>query len=148
MKRLPVVIIKSLITILIGSGVLAANLQAQSEPITVSVPFPFTVGTQSIAPGTYKFSLIPDGLVSSQCLLSVLDLKTGSVKMFEVRPERQRTVEQRGHVTFRDTGGRSVLAEVHFPGTDTFSELIPRRSVGKNEAMLHSTSKSVSAAQR
>lgn len=122
MKRIPSLLIKSLITILIGSGILATNLQAQSVvAVTASIPFPFTVGAQRIEPGTYRFSLVSD-----QFLLSVLNVKTGDIKMFTVRPEQQRAVKQEVGLIFRNSAGGRVLNEVHFPGTDTFSELIER----------------------
>lgn len=149
MKRTSLLVIKSLITILIGSGTLAANLHAQSDiAITVSVSFPFTLGEQSIAPGTYQFSLASNRLEPNQFLLSVLNVKTGHMEMFPVHPERQRTFEQRGRLIFRNSAGRSVLAEVHFPGTDTFSEVIQRRHTETTETKPSSTSSFVSVAQR
>ena len=124
MKRLPTVFIKSLFTILIGCGALAADLQAQSDAITVRVPFRFSVGAQNIAPGTYRFSLVSSRMEMSQFLLSILDVNSGDAEVVAVRPEQQRTFEQHGHLIFRNSEGHNVLAEVHFPGTDTFSELI------------------------
>jgi hypothetical protein len=143
MTRVTSFIVKSLVTLLIGGGTLAANLQAQGDPITVDIPFPFTVGTQSIGPGTYTFSLLP-----SQFLLSVTNVKTGGIEMFSVRPERQRSVEQHGRVVFHNSDGYSVLNEVHFPGTGTFSEVIQRHAAARMEAKKSSTGNSISVAQR
>ena len=148
MKRFPVVIIKSLVTILVGSGILAADLQAQSVAITVSVPFPFTVSAQSIAPGTYRFSLVSSRMESSQFLLSMTNVKTGDMEMFDVRPEWQNTFEQHGHLVFHCTAGLRVLNEVHFPGSDEFSELIQRRHWEGAEATPSSKSNGVCLAQR
>jgi hypothetical protein len=142
MKRVTSLIAKSLVT-LIGSGALAINLQAQIDTITVSIPFPFTMGTQSIAAGTYRF-----GLVSSPFLLSVLNVKTGHEEVFDVRPERQRGFEPRGRLIFRKSEGYSVLNEVHFPGDDTFSELIQRHGAKRTEARGSSPSNAVSVGQR
>jgi hypothetical protein len=137
-------VVKSLVTLLIGSTMLATNLQAQSDDaITVRVPFPFTVGTQSIAPGTYQFSLL-----SSQFLLSVVNVKTGDREVFSVHPEQQRAVDQHGLLVFRNSEGSSVLNEVHFPGTGEFSELIQRHGAGRIEAKRSSTGSSIFIAQR
>jgi hypothetical protein len=143
MTRFTSFVVKSLVTLLIGSGTLATNLQAQSGAITVSVPFPFIVGTQTIAPGTYQFSLL-----STHFLLSVLNVKTGHTEIFTVRPERQRVPERHGCVVFGNSEGSSVLNEVHFPGTGLFSEVIQRHDVPRIEAKRTSTDHSISMAQR
>jgi hypothetical protein len=144
MTRFTSLVVKSLAPLLIAGGTLATNLQAQSDDaITVRVPFPFTVGTRSIAPGTYRFSLL-----SGHFLLSVLDVKTGDVEMFNVRPEGQRAVEQYGRLVFNNSEERSVLNEVHFPGTSVFSEVIQRRGGGRIEAKKSSPDNSISVAQR
>lgn len=144
MTKFTSLVVTSLATLLIGSATLAINLQAQSDDaITVRVPFSFTVGTQSIAPGTYRFSLL-----SSQFLLSAVNVKTGDMEMFDVRPEQQRAVDQHGRLVFRNTEGSSVLNEVHFPGTGLFSEVIQRRDDRRLEAKRSSTDSSISVAQR
>jgi hypothetical protein len=144
MTRFMLLVAKSLATLVIGAGTLTMNLHAQSDTITVSIPFPFTVSTENIAPGTYRFSL-----VSSQFLLSVLNVKTGDVEMFDVRPEQEGALEQpHGHLVFRNSAGSRVLNEVHFPGTDTFSELTPRRRAGKLEAKGPVACSTVSVARR
>lgn len=144
MQRITARIIQSLVPILIGSGVLAINLHAQEDSaVIVNIPFPFTVGTQNVAPGTYQFNLI-----SSQFILSVRNVKTGDKEMFDVRPEQQSTLEQHGRVVFRKSAGRSVLNEVHFPDADTFSELIPRRRIENIEAKKSAPADAVSVARR
>jgi hypothetical protein len=144
MKRILSLIAKSLAIILIGSGALATNLQAQSDvAVTASVPFPFTVGTHNMAPGTYEFSLD-----SSQFLVSVVNVKTGHREMFPVRPGQQLAVEQRGRLKFRNSKARSALSEIHFPGTDRFSEVDQRHGIGTIEAKNSSTDSSISVAQR
>ncbi len=148
MKRVLASFIKSAVIILICSGALAATLQAQSYAITVKVPFPFTVGTQTLEPGTYQFSLVSSRVESDQFLLSMLNIKTFDTEMFTVRPEQQRTIERHGHLIFHKFEGRRTLAEVHFPGSYTFSELIQRRRVERVETTRTSTSESVSVAQR
>jgi len=143
MKRIPSILIKSLVTMLIGSGALAVGLQAQSDvTITARIPFPFDVGRQRIAPGTYRFRPI------SPFELSVLNVKTGDLEIFAVHPDIQPTFEQHGRLIFRDSAGNPVLNEVHFPGTETFSELIERRPPGRMEAKQSSTANSISIAQR
>lgn len=147
MKKFARVVAKSLVSILIGSGVLAANLEAQSDEITVRVPFPFTVCAQSIAPGTFQFGLVSDRGGFNQFLLSVLNVKTGVTEICAVRPEWQRTIEQHAHVTFHDSEGRSILTEVHFPGNDLFTELVQRRSE-KIDTKRASTTDSASMTRR
>jgi hypothetical protein len=123
MTKFTSLVVTSLVTLLIDSATLAPNLQAQGDDaITLRVPFSFTVGTQSIAPGTYQFSLL-----SSQFLLTVVNVKTGDTEIFTVRPERQRAPDQHGRLVFRNSEGSSVLNEVHFPGAGLFSEVIQRR---------------------
>src|SRR5579863_6769248 len=68
---------KLLLAILIAGGTLATDLHAQSDEITVNVPFAFIVGTHTISPGTYRFSLM-----SSEFLLSVVNTKTGDKQIF------------------------------------------------------------------
>jgi hypothetical protein len=145
MTRFTSLVAKSLVTLLIGSATLATNLQAQSDDdaITVRIPFPFTVGTQTIAPGTYQFSQ-----PSSQFLISVLNVKTGVMEMFSVRPESQRAIAQYGSVVFRNSEEGSSLNEIHFPGTGIFSEVIERRGGGRMEAKKSPPDDSISIAQR
>ena len=143
MTRFRSLVIRSLAMLLIGSATFATNPHAQSNVITISVPFRFAVGTTTIAPGTYQFSL-----PSSQFLLSVVNVKTGATKIFPVRPERQRGIEQRGRLVFRDAGGDNILNEIHFPGTRVFSEVIQRRGARTMEAKKPSTDNSNSVAQR
>jgi hypothetical protein len=144
MTKFTSLVVTSLVTLLIGSATLATNLQAQSDDaITVRVPFSFTVGMQSIAPGTYQFSLL-----SSQFLLSVVNVKTGDMEMFDVRPEQQRAVDQHGRLVFRNTEGCSVLNQVHFPGTSQFSEVVQRHGAGRIEAKRSSSDSSITVAQR
>ena len=144
MKRISSLIAKSLMSILIGCGTLAINLQAQSDlAMTASIPFPFTVGTHSMAPGTYEFSL-----VSTQFLVSVLNVKTGHQEMFPVSPVQQLAVEQRGGLRFRNSEARSVLSEIHFPGTDRFSEVSQRHSSGSVKTKSSPAAETMSVAQR
>ena len=143
MKRIKSLVVKSLVMILIG-GAFAIRLQAQSDlAVTVSIPFPFTVGNQTIAPGTYRF-----GLQSSPFLLSVIDVKTGDTEMFSVHPEQQTTYEQRGLLVFRKEEGSRILSEVHLPGTEVFSEVLEGRGKRRTEAKKSSTCQAVTVAQR
>jgi len=143
MKRIPSILIKSLVTIFIGSGALAVGLHAQSNvAITATIPFPFTAGTQMVAPGTYRFSQ------TSPFEVSVLNVKTGDMEIFAVHPDSQRTFEQRGRLIFRKAADSRILNEVHFPGTETFCELIERRPPRRMEAKQSSTANSMSSTQR
>jgi hypothetical protein len=144
MKRISSLIVKSLVTLLIGGATLATSVQAQEDwAVTATVPFPFTVGKQSIAPGTYQFSL-----ESSLFLLSVTNVKTGDKELFTVRPENQPAIEEHGRIIFRDSDGSNALNEVHFPGTDMFSKLIVRHGPRRMEAKKSSSSHAVSIGHR
>ncbi len=144
MKRLRLLAVPSLVTVLLGSGSFAPNLQAQSElAITVSVPNAFTAGTETFAPGTYRFTQEFDPFV-----LSVLNVETGGERLFSVAPGRQGATEQYGYAVFSKSGGSSVLDQVHFPGTDTFSELVHRPRHGRIVANQSSGKKTVYIAQK
>jgi hypothetical protein len=144
MKRISSLIAKSLVSILIGTGSLASNLQAQSDlVVTANIPFPFTVGTHTMAAGTYEFSL-----VSSQFLVSVLNVKTGHQEMFPAYPKQQLAPEERGRVKFQNSDAYRVLSEIHFPGTDRFIEVSQRHGVGTMEAKSSPAAKSITVAQR
>jgi len=126
---------KLLLAILIAGGTLATDLHAQSDEITVNVPFAFIVGTHTIAPGTYRFSLM-----SSEFLLSVVNTKTGDKQIFDVRPELQNTPHARGRLIFRKSADRPTLCEIHFSRTETFSELIESSCLGSTETGRSTTS--------
>lgn len=120
------------------------HLQAQdARAITANIRFPFTVGTQSIAPEIYQFSLM-----SSPFLLSVRNVKTGDEELFTVRPERQEHPEVHGSLTFRKSGDSDVLNEVHFPETRMFTHIIRGHGVPRTEAKRSSTCKATTVAQR
>ena len=124
MKRITSLVVQSLVTILIGSGTLAGSLQAQTNlAMTVSVPFPFSVDTHRVAPGTYQFSL-----VSNQFLLSVLNVKTGHEEVFPVRPGQQRAFESHGRLIFRKSDEGRILSEIYIPGNDRLSEVSQRQN--------------------
>lgn len=134
---------RSLLMLLVASAVLAVNLHAQDDSITVSIPDAFTVGTETMMPGTYQFSL-----ESSEFLISIRNVMTGEKELFDVYPEQQQTVEQRGHLIFRNSAGCSVLHEVHYPGSDTFSELIQPRACASFERAPSSKDKTTCASHR
>jgi hypothetical protein len=128
---------------LIGSGTLAVQLKAQNDhSITVSIPFPFTAGTQTIAPGTYRFEQMGPYAVS------ILNVKTGVKQIFPVHPGSPRTLAQHERVTFRVIAKRSFLSEVDFSGTGmlvNFSRSALREEMKATQPL---PSDSVSVAQR
>ena len=142
MTRITSLFTKSLFALLIAGGTLATNMQAQTESMTVTVPFPFTVDEQCNAPGTYRFSL-----TSSQYLLSVVNVKTGNKEMFAVHPENEPVSEASGRLVFQGADGPRVLNELHFAGSDTFNELNKQRHAEGTGASRSLTSKSVCTAQ-
>ncbi|HKO13737.1 MAG TPA: hypothetical protein VJV22_17340 [Acidobacteriaceae bacterium] len=133
MTRFTSLFAKSLFAVLIAAGSFATSAQAQNDAITVSVPFPFAVASQTIAPGTYHFSLDSSDLGSSGFLLSITNVRSGVTEMVEVLPEQQHAIEERGRLTFRKSAGRPVLTAVHFSGTNMFSQVIQRHRAGSTE---------------
>lgn len=129
MKPITSVALKLLVILLIVSGAFAIPLRAQDDAaVTVSIPFPFIVGEQNIAPGTYQFDLV------SQILLSVTDVKTGHEQVFLVRPDRQRAFEPHGRLVFGIFDGHRRLNEIHFPGTNAFSDVIQHHNTSAARA--------------
>jgi hypothetical protein len=144
MNRLTSIAVKSLVAIVIGSGTLASNLQAQVDlSMTTSISFPFTVGTETIPPGTYQFSLS-----SSPFLLAVLNVKTGHEQVFFVRPEEQQKFQSYGRLIFSGPEGCSTLTQIHFPGTNTFSEVTQPHTIAKADARRCPVGHSIAVAQR
>jgi hypothetical protein len=144
MKRITSFVARSFVALLMVSGTLAGKLQAQTDlSMTVSVPFPFTVGTQAMEPGTYEFSL-----VSGDFLVSVLNVKTGEKKMFPSTPAEQLEGEQRGRLKFSDSNAHSVLCEIHFPGSDRFIAVDRRHGVSGIVTRKPPTGTSTFVAQR
>jgi hypothetical protein len=131
MKRIRLLVIKSLIAAVVVTGPVALTLQAQSNPeITATVPFPFIVGTRSITPGNYQFTLM-----GSPFLLSVLNVKTGHQELFPVHPGSQ-AFESNGCLTFQTSNSSSVLTDVHFPGTDALTQVNGPYSVRGSQTRL------------
>lgn len=144
MKRISLLVVKSLIAAAVVTGPVALTLQAQSNlEITANIPFPFTVGTRSITPGSYQFSLI-----GTPFLLSVLNVKTGHQELFPVHPGSQQAFESNGCLTFQKSGTSSVLTDVHFSGTDTLTEVNGPHGVPGPQTRLYSKSEPLSVAKR
>lgn len=119
MKGIRLLIVKSLLAAVVVTGPVALTLQAQSSlQITATIPFPFIVGTQSITPGSYQFSLL-----DSQFLLSVRNVKTGHQELFPVYPGSQQAFESPGCLTFQKSNSSSILTDIYFPNNDTLTQV-------------------------
>ncbi len=120
MKPITSIITKSLVAILISGGLLAVSVQAQGESgITVTIPFAFSAGSQNNPAGAYHFMLLSDPF-----LLSIRNVTTGKERVIMVRPEESRLFASHEGLIFRRCEGHSYLAEVHFLGASTYSELV------------------------
>jgi hypothetical protein len=143
MKRIPSHFVRLLVIFLIGSGTLAVQLRAQNDhSITASIPFPFTAGTQTMAPGIYRFEQ------TGPYAVSILNVKTGVKQIFPVHPGSPRTLAQHERVIFRILAKRSFLSEVDFSGTEmlvNFSRSALREEMKATQPL---PSNSVSVAQR
>ena len=120
MKRITSIITKSLVAILISGGLLAVSAQAQIESgITVTIPFAFSAGGQNNPAGAYHIMLLSDPF-----LLSIRNVNTGKERVIIVRPEEGRSFASHEGLIFRRYEGHSDLAEVHFSGASTYSEVV------------------------
>jgi hypothetical protein len=143
MKRIRLLVVKSLIAAVLVAGSFALTLQAQSNPgITATIPFPFIVGTRSITPGSYQFTLM-----GSPFLLSLLNVKTGHQELFPVHPGGQ-AFDSNGCLTFQKSNSSSVLTDVHFPGTDALIQVNGPYVVRGSQARLCSKSEPLSVVER
>ena len=144
MKRIRLLVVKSLIAAVVVTGPVALTLQAQSNlEITATILFPFIVGTRSITPGRYQFSLM-----GSPFLLSILNVKTGHQELFPVYPGSQQAFESNGRLTFREFNSSSVLTDVHFPGTDALTQVNGPYGVRGSQTRLCSKSEPLSIVER
>jgi hypothetical protein len=144
MKRIRLLVVKSLITAVVVTGPVALTLKAQSNvEITATIPFPFIVGTRSMTPGSYQFSMM-----GSPFLLSVLNVKTGHQELFPVHPGSQQDFESNGCVTFQKSNSSSVLTDVHFPSTDALIQVNGPRDVQGSQTRLCAKSEPLSLVQR
>ena len=141
MKRIRLVVVKSLIAAVVVTGSVTSILKAQSTPgIIATIPFPFVVGTRTITPGSYQFSLM-----GSPFLLSVLNVKTGDRELFPVHPHAQQGFESNGCLTFQTFDDSRVLTDVHFPGTDTLIQVNGPHEVPGSQTRLCSQSEPLSS---
>jgi len=144
MKRIRSLVVKSLIAAVVVLGPAALTLQAQSNlEITATIPFPFVVGTRSITPGSYQFSLM-----GSPFLLSVLNVKTGHQELFPVHPGGQQAFESNGCLTFQKSDIYSVLTDLHFPGIEALTEVNGTHGVRGPQTRLCSKSETSSLVER
>ena len=145
MRRSALIITKPLfaIAIVIGGSLLAGKVQAEvAPPITVTVPFTFSVDSQNLAAGTYQLEWL------SEWIMSMRNLNGGREQMFMVRPEQGGTPEQNGCMIFQRFEGRSYLAEVSGPETKMHSELTRHHGTKISEAKVCSLGDPTSAALR
>ncbi len=130
MKRMNSIIVSSLVAVLIVGGTFAVKAHAQNGPgVVFSVPFAFTADGRNIPAGTYELNLI-----SNNFMMSIRNVETGNMQIFNVHPEQQRAIESQGRLIFHNCGDHLELTEFHIPGTDVFSETMRRRSRNNTEA--------------
>jgi len=144
MKRISSLVVKSLIAAVVVTAPAALTLQAQSNlKITATIPFSFIVGTRSITPGSYQFSLM-----GSPFLLSVLNVKTGHQELFSVHPGSQQAFESNGCLTFQNSNSSSVLTDLHFPGRDALTQVNGPHDVRAPQKRLCSKNETSSVVER
>jgi hypothetical protein len=143
MKRIRLLVVKSLIAAAVVTGPFVLTLQAQSNPeITATIPFPFIVGTRSITSGSYQFTLM-----GSPFLLSVFNVKTGHQEFFPVHPGSQ-VFESNGCLTFQKSNSSSVLTDIYFPGTGTLTQVNGPYGIRGSQTRLCSKSETLSVVER
>lgn len=144
MKRITSVIATALLTIMLGVQPLAVWAQAQDTPrVEATIPFKFSAYRQDIASGTYQLNLL-----SNPFMLSIRNVNTGRKQMLMVLPKESQSPPSHGYLIFRRDGGHSYLAEIHFQGTNLYSELIPEQGPKAAKATVGSPSGSAIVASR
>ncbi|HEY4357033.1 MAG TPA: hypothetical protein VGN16_14890 [Acidobacteriaceae bacterium] len=144
MKRIRSLVVKLFVAAAIVAGPLALTLQAQNNlEITATIPFPFIMGTWSIAPGSYQFTLTGNPL-----LLSVRNVKTGHHELFPVHPGSEPVRESKGYLTFQKSDTSNVLTVLHFPGNDGVTQVNRPHSVRGSQTKLSSKSEASSVVGR
>jgi hypothetical protein len=97
-----------------------ASAPAQTDfSCTAVVDFPFMVGRQTMAPGTYRFSL-SENLDQVQ----IVDVKNGQMKVFPVIHQQEHHVLEDGRLVFNRQAELRQLNQIHFPGTTMFTEIL------------------------
>jgi hypothetical protein len=93
---------------------------ASAQEITATTPFSFSVANQQYPPGTYQFTLIPEGLLSIQNA-------DGKKNIFPIRPEGRGPFGSNARLTFYKCKGHNELLAVYIPGTDMTAGLIGQK---------------------
>ena len=137
-------IVKAVLAFLISGGILATNAQAQYLiGAKATIPFPFSAQRQNMSAGVYQVKVIPDPF-----LLAIQEAGTGRDFIFTVRPETSQSAPSHGYLIFRRDAGHLYLAEIHLPGTHTYSVVIHRQRRNTANAKIALSNNSTNIALR
>lgn len=112
---------------------------AQSESVTVNIPFNFSANDQKLPAGRYHVS------VESGRYLSFINMETGKNQQLMVLPAWKHNAQDQGRLIFRRYGSSNYLSQVWMPGQDAGSEFI--RSRGERETLRALKSATVAQVQ-
>jgi hypothetical protein len=107
------------------SGLLSAAPSASAQtPMTVTIPFDFTIGTHHLAAGSYSIERISD------CFVAVRSKKTSKTEVLMVRKEEGRRGSG-AHLVFQREGSGAYLTQAWFSGTNEYvgTATLPKRDL-------------------
>jgi hypothetical protein len=130
MTRRPAILANILLSLPITAGLLGAapTASAQTNEMTVAIPFAFSIGDHHLAAGSYSVERVSD------YALEVRDNKTNHGVFLAVRGEDGRGITSRGHLVFERAGGDMYLTEAWFTGTDKQFDAVTRPSRDRDYA--------------
>lgn len=108
------------ITTILCAALAVAPAGAQSQPMSVDVPFDFIAGPKTLAAGTYE---VYGGPAASAILLRSADAKAAVFVLTNAVESRK--MLEKGKLVFRKYGNTYFLAEVWRAGGDRGRELRP-----------------------
>ena len=122
MKHVTSFIAKAFFALLISGGMLTAGAQTQYlNGAEAAIPFPFSAQRQNMPAGNYELESLADPF-----LLAIHEVGTGRDFIFTVRPEDSSSAPSHGYLIFRRNAGHLYLAEIHLPGSRTYTVLLQK----------------------
>lgn len=133
MRQLNSFIAKALLTMVVGGGILAtASAEAQSRNgATATIPFEFSAQRASLGAGEYEIKSLPDPF-----LLAIRKAGIGRDSIVTIRKEDSQFIPSHGYLVFRGGSGHFHLAEIHVPGTHSYSVIIQKRMPEDNDIKI------------
>lgn len=126
MTRRSAILASMLLSLPMMSGLLGAAPSASAQtPMTVTIPFDFSIGNDHLVAGSYSVERISD------CLVAVRSNKTLKSQVLMVRKEDGRGAPGAGsHLVFQRAGRGLYLTQAWFSGTNEYvgTAKLPKRN--------------------